>query len=142
MERKHYNTAGRQSLAAYLKKVAAQPPKSAEEIYTGLCTDCENAPGRSSVYRMLATLASEGEVQKFRAGDEQSGFVYQYVGSTRHCDTHFHLHCLACGNVLHLECKCGDEIAGHLLATHGFQIDRGRSVLYGLCAACAAREVR
>ena len=142
MEKMHYNTAGRISLAAYLKKVSAEPPKSAEEIYTGLCTECDSAPGRSSVYRMLAALTTEGEVQKFRAGDDQGGFVYQYVGSARHCDSHFHLHCLSCGDVLHLECKCGGEIAEHLLATHGFHIDQGRSVLYGLCAACAAREVR
>jgi Fur family ferric uptake transcriptional regulator len=42
--------------------------------------------------------------------------------------------------VLHLECKCSDEVAEHLLGTHGFTVDRGRSVLYGICAACGKRE--
>ena len=144
MERKHYNTAGRTRLAEHLKKIAAEPPKNADEIYEGLRADCLGAgvpaPGRSSVYRMLSTMTEEGEVGKFPAGNAESGYVYQYVGSTRRCHTHFHLHCLTCGGVTHLECACGDEIATHLQASHGFVIDRGRSVLYGTCAACAAKE--
>lgn len=144
MEKKHYNTPGRARLAEYLKKFATEPPKSADEIYMGLLGDCSAegvcAPGRSSVYRMLAVMTEEGEVTKFPAGKGENGFVYQYVGSAHRCGSHFHLHCLSCGNVMHLECACGDEIGGHLLATHGFSVDRGRSVLYGTCAACAKKE--
>lgn len=143
MNKKHYNTAGRASLAAYLKSTAAQPPQSAEEIYAGVCQLCsasaESAPGRSSVYRMLATLANEGEVKKFPTHAGENGYIYQYVGNQRHCDAHFHLHCLCCGQVLHLECDCSQSISDHLLSTHGFQVDRGRSILYGICAACAKR---
>ena len=144
MEKKHYNTAGRTRLAAYLKGSTALPPQTAEEIYTGLCatrTDVKDTlPGRSSVYRMLSALCETGEVQKFRAGDRENAYVYQYVGCDRHCDNHLHLHCLSCGSVLHLECKCSDELTEHLLATHGFCVDRGRSVLYGTCATCAGKE--
>lgn len=144
MEKKHYNTAGRTRLAEHLKKIADQPPKNADEIYIGLSAACAAedvaAPGRSSVYRMLATMTDDGEVAKFPAGNGEGGFVYQYVGNDHRCHTHFHLHCLHCGDVIHLECKCGDEIAGHLRSTHGFVIDRGRSVLYGTCASCAKKE--
>ncbi|MBQ8341439.1 MAG: transcriptional repressor [Clostridia bacterium] len=144
MEKKHYNTAGRTRLADHLKRIAAEPPKNADDIYAGLLTACaadgSAAPGRSSVYRMLATMTEEGEVAKFPAGKDENGYVYQYVGNARACSSHFHLHCLVCGNVTHLECACGTEIAGHLLATHGFDIDRGRSVLYGTCAACTKKE--
>jgi Fur family ferric uptake transcriptional regulator len=143
MEKKHYNTAGRTRLAAYLRQIAVEPPKSAEEIYSGLCLFCTangaDAPGRSSVYRMLSSLCDEGEVTKFPAGNGDSA-VYQHVGAHKDCDRHFHLHCLSCGDVLHLECKCSDEVAEHLLGTHGFTVDRGRSVLYGICAACGKRE--
>ncbi|MBQ8356677.1 MAG: transcriptional repressor [Clostridia bacterium] len=144
MEKKHYNTAGRTRLAAYLKDIRKQPPQGAEEIYMGLCRSCADegggAPGRSSVYRMLASLCEEGEVKKFPVGKDEAGFVYQYVGNEHHCDAHFHLHCLICGNVTHLECDCSKEIFDHLFAAHGFRADRGRSVLYGTCAACAARS--
>lgn len=146
MEKKHYQTAGRTRLADHLKYIAAEPPKNAEEIYAGLLSVCaadgSAAPGRSSVYRMLSAMTEEGEVAKFPAGNGEGGFVYQYVGKAHHCSAHFHLHCLACGGVTHLECGCGDEIADHLLSTHGFDIDRGRSVLYGLCAKCAAHRAK
>lgn len=143
MNKKHYNTAGRTRLTAYLKQTAQNPPQSAEEIYTGLCKlcadDAEGAPGRSSVYRMLATLSDEGEVKKFPVSTGEGGFVYQYVGTKRHCDAHFHLHCLSCGQVTHLECGCSQNIFDHLFSTHGFRVDQGRSILYGICDTCAKR---
>ena len=143
MNQKHYNTTGRKRRAAYLKQTKNEPPQSAEEIYTGLCKLCganaEDAPGRSSVYRMLAAMSDGGEVKKFPAGIGESGFVYQYVGNDRHCNAHFHLHCLACGQVTHLDCRCGDEMALAPLRSHGFTVDRGRSILYGICELCAKR---
>ena len=132
MEKKQYNTVGRLRLAEYLRESAAGAPQSAEEIYQGLLSRGD-APGRSSVYRMLGTLCERGEVKKFPA---DSGFVYQFVGA-RHCDGHFHLQCLDCGKVIHLECACGEQVAAQLQGSHGFVVDRGRSVLYGKCAACA-----
>ena len=144
MNKKHYNTAGRVNLTAYLKSTAKHPPQSAEEIYTGVCQFCsdsaEGAPGRSSVYRMLSTLADEGEIKKFPIQAGENGFVYQYVGNERHCDAHFHLHCLCCGQVIHLECDCSQSIFDHLFSTHGFRVDQGRSILYGTCDACAKRR--
>jgi len=146
MEKKHYNTAGRSRLVDYLKRVAKEPPKNAEEIYTEINAACRadgsDTPGRSSVYRMLSALCEAGEVKKFPAGNGENCAVYQYVGNHRHCDSHFHLHCLVCGDVTHLECQCSDEVANHLLASHGFQVDRGRSVLYGLCAACSGKGAK
>ena len=143
MNKKHYNTAGRTRLSAYLKQTATGAAQSAEEIYTGLCKLCganaEDAPGRSSVYRMLAALCDGGEVKKFPAGAGEGGFVYQYVGMQRHCDAHFHLHCTSCGQVTHLECACSQNIFDHLFSTHGFRVDRGRSILYGICELCAKR---
>ena len=112
MEHKHYNTAGKTVLLHYLRHHTTESPQSTEEIYNGLCTTGK-APGRSSVYRLLSTLAAEGEVKRHRAPAPAAGYLYQYVGAHR-CDTHFHLHCLQCGGVTHLECGCGTEIAAHL----------------------------
>lgn len=141
MEKKQYQTAGRACLVAYLQQNAEKAPQSADEIYAGLCASdtADKKPGRSSVYRMLASLAEQGEVKKFAAGDKRGVSVYQYVGE-RHCNAHFHLHCLSCGQVMHLDCKCGDEVALSLLRSHGFTVNRGRSVLYGICVACAEKE--
>ena len=146
MEKKHYQTVGRTRLADHLKKIAKEPPKSADEIYMGLSAACTaegvTAPGRSSVYRMLSAMSEEGEVARFPAGSGEGSSVYQYVGTAHRCDAHLHLHCLSCGSVTHLECGCGDQVAKHLMASHGFCIDRGRSVLYGTCAACSAQAAQ
>ena len=137
-EQKQYKTVGKTRLAAYLAAHTAENPQTAEEIYEGMLR-AGNAPGRSSVYRQLAAMAQSGEVKRHRAPAPAASDLYQYVG-THHCNEHFHLHCLRCGGVAHLECECGAEIAAHLFAEHGFVADRGRTVIYGLCADCARKE--
>ncbi len=136
MERKHYNTAGRGKLLAFLREHAADTPKSAEEIFAGLAARGD-APGYSSVYRLLSKLVEEGQVRRLRAPAPAKGYLFQFA-DTHACHAHFHLHCLTCGAVTHLECACGEEISAHLLREHGFSTDCGRTVFYGTCAACAA----
>ena len=132
-EKKQYRTAGRTALLSYLKAHAAEAPRSADEIYRGISA-LGNAPGRSSVYRMLGELSGNGTVRKSRAAGE--GYVYQLVGEASDCHGHLHLQCVRCGKVSHLKCECSAEITAHLLKTHGFLVDRGQSVLLGTCAAC------
>lgn len=141
MENKRYHTAGRAALVAYLTQHTQEKPQSAEEIYGGLSA-ATKTPGRSSVYRQLGELAETGEVRRFRTGPAGDGFVYQYVGSGQTCDAHFHLQCLRCGRVEHLHCSFTDTLREHLMAEHGFSVDSGHSVLYGVCALCAGKEAR
>ncbi len=137
MEKKLYKTKGRALLTAHLADTA-QTPRTAQEIYLSL-SKYKDAPGKSSVYRMLTELCDTGKVKRHRLPPPAQGYAYQYVGGAHHCDAHFHLHCLQCGGVWHLECDCGNEIASHLRASHGFCADRGRSVIYGLCASCSEK---
>ncbi|MBE6595893.1 MAG: transcriptional repressor [Ruminococcaceae bacterium] len=137
MEKKQYQTVGRAALIRYLKRVCEAPPQTADEIYAGLSVEGD-APGKSSVYRILSALAASGEVRRSRSDAEHGGFVYQYVGAAGGCDGHLHLQCLVCGRISHLKCHCSTEISIKLLQDHGFRVDHGRSVLYGTCAACAA----
>lgn len=134
MEKKQYQTAGRTALVEYLKRVAAAPPRTADEVYAGLAAE-GSAPGKSSVYRLLSGLAESGEVRRFRT--EDGGSVYQYVGEDGDCAGHLHLQCLSCGKISHLKCHCSREIRDRLAESHGFLLDNGRSVLYGTCAICA-----
>ena len=137
MEKKQYQTKGRALLEACLADMAGTP-RTAQEIYLSLKENTD-APGKSSVYRMLTELCEAGVVKRHRLPPPAQGYAYQYVGSAHHCEAHFHLHCLHCGNVWHLECECGSEIAACLQKTHGFRTDRGRSVFYGVCAACSEK---
>ena len=94
--------------------------------------------GKSSLYRQLSVLLEEGTVRKFR-DDKQSAYVYQYVACGA-CSHHFHLKCLSCGKLEHLDCAISDQLLAHISKDHHFCIDRGRSILYGLCAACHEEE--
>ncbi len=137
MEKKQYQTRGRVLLEAHLADMA-RTPRTAQEIYHSLKNN-QDAPGKSSVYRMLSELCEAGVVKRHRLPPPAQGHAYQYVGNAHHCDAHFHLHCLQCGSVWHLECGCSTEIAEHLQKAHGFCTDRGRSVLYGVCAECGKK---
>jgi Fur family ferric uptake transcriptional regulator len=135
MQKKNYRTAAREGLLAYLQKHKNAAPQTVEDICLGLAAEGGEA-GRSSVYRILADLADRGAVRRTRAGVNGGAFLYQLV-EDRGCAEHLHLQCLSCGAVAHLRCECSEEISAHLVASHGFSVDKGASVLYGTCAACA-----
>ncbi len=138
-----YQTQGRKKLLSFLLKY---PDKqfTVDELHSamtqagadGEASQASKASkgGRSSLYRQLSKLCDEGCVRKYRA-DHQASFTYQYVGGLDCCH-HFHLKCVACGEVTHLECAVSDELLTHIAEHHRFRIDSGRSMLYGLCAAC------
>lgn len=90
--------------------------------------------GRTTVYRTLEKLITDGKVRKYVAENESACF--QYLNDMGHCHEHFHLKCITCGELLHLDCEKISELAGHISAEHGFALDRGRTVLYGVCAVC------
>ncbi len=142
MEEKHYKTAGRTALIEYMKTTAEKAPQDAAEIFLALPADAEGKkPGRSSVYRLLSELAEEGVVRQYRKEPQSEGFVYQYAGE-EHCEEHFHLQCVSCGKIEHLHCECGEELRTHLIESHGFVVDSGKTVLYGLCSVCAGRGAK
>ena len=129
----HYNTKGKRTVAALFEK---NPDRqlSAEEIFVMLGSD---APGQSSVYRILSSLCDDGSVRRERRSGGE-GYIYQYAENLG-CDKHFHLKCLVCGKVVHLHCAAMDELSHHIEDEHGFSVDSGKSVLYGVCAECGGR---
>ena len=106
---------------------------TAEEICAILKAE-GTAVGTATVYRNLEKLVSEGKIRRYRL-DEGESACYQYIGDGT-CHEHFHLKCMQCGDVIHLECDYLDELNSHLLDHHGFNLDRTKIVLYGLCAKC------
>ena len=132
-----YKTAGRQRLLAYL---SSHPDRhvTVDGLAAELAASAEPSDkpiGKSTLYRQLAELCAEGIVRKYRA-DTQSAFVYQYLG-TGDCGHHFHLKCVVCGSVTHLDCPLGEELMAHIHSDHRFRVDGGRSILYGCCDGCA-----
>ena len=90
--------------------------------------------GRTTVYRTLEKLITDGKVRKYTAENESACF--QYLIDSAHCHEHFHLKCTVCGCLLHLDCEKIAELKNHISCEHGFSLNTGRTVLYGTCAKC------
>ncbi|MBE6589255.1 MAG: transcriptional repressor [Ruminococcaceae bacterium] len=133
--KKAYRTAGKETLLHFFEENHDRQ-FTAEEIYLAVSKDV--SVGRSSVYRNLSLLCESDTVKKFHS-DERGGCVYQYVGESCDCREHFHEKCTRCGRVMHLDCHATAEFVSHLLSEHGFSVDCGQSILYGICADCRGK---
>lgn len=132
MKKKTYNTDGRKRLTAFF---AQNPDRQFTADELCLALNEGHLQKRSSIYRYLGELCSADTVRKFR-NEERHCSVYQYVGDQCDCRSHFHAKCLLCGSICHLECDDSIAFAAHLQNEHGFAVDCGQSLLYGVCAAC------
>ena len=93
-----------------------------------------NAPGKSTVYRLITKLVSEGKVRRFVKGHSRS-FVYQIIDGEG-CHSHLHMKCTDCGKLLHLDEKLSEELVGKVLSSSSFSVNEGDTVLFGQCASC------
>jgi Fur family ferric uptake transcriptional regulator len=99
--------------------------------------DTEEVIGQTTIYRHLEKLAAQGEIRKYILHQDKSA-CYQYIDNGTNCRGHFHLKCEICGSLIHMDCDFLDEIEGHLLSKHNFQIDMLKTVFYGACKKCLA----
>lgn len=90
---------------------------------------------RATLYRYLDVLVSTGDVKKYILSESDKA-CYQYVDSGESCKEHFHLMCIDCGTLQHLECDRINSIINHVESHHHFKVDPGRVVFYGLCEEC------
>ena len=130
-----YNTKQQEAILNCLKSTKGEH-KTAEDIYL-LLKNQGLSVGKTTVYRHLDKLTNEGVVRRFTVGDN-SGACYQIADS--HCAEHHHLKCSKCGRLIHMECNFLDDLAGHLEKEHGFILDKGKTVLYGVCSQCAKED--
>ena len=93
--------------------------------------------GKATLYRRLERLVDEGVVRRFVADDARVS-CYQFAGG-EDCKNHYHLKCLNCGELLHVECGYLDEMSEHVLAHHGFKVDAHKITLCGVCEKCAVK---
>ncbi len=127
-----YKTPGRERLLEFLR-THPDHPYTADELSVALAGKA--APtGKSSLYRHLSELCTDGVLRKDR-DESRAAFVYRYIAD-RDCSHHFHLKCTICGRLFHLECTVSDQLLSHILSDHHFQVDSGRSILYGICEGC------
>lgn len=97
--------------------------------------------GKATIYRYLDRLVSEGMVRKYFVDEGKSpSYQYQYVDRFETCSHHYHLKCLDCGRLIHLDCKYLGEMDSHIKEQHDFHVDHIKTVLYGQCGTCAEQK--
>lgn len=131
---KKYKTAQGERLLDFFRE---NPDKSytVDEISDALC---DEGVGKSTVYRRIAGLLESGEIRRFEAPDKR-GFTYQFAGLRDTCEEHFHLRCVSCDKLIHVECSELDELRVHISREHGFLIG-GSAIINGICNECAAKS--
>lgn len=133
---KSYRTKHRITLENYLSR-HAERDFSVAELYQGLKEEGEEI-GLATVYRQVANLLKEGYLHNLQSQGEEERF--HYLHNPKECADHYHLKCNSCGKLFHLHCKEVDELASHMKAHHGFQVDWKESLLYGDCKECIKKE--
>ena len=92
--------------------------------------------GEATVFRAIAGLTESGLLNKYVSGSARSdSATYQYNPCGDRAD-HIHLKCERCGELIHMDCTFMATILAHFLDEHGFAVDCGKTVIYGLCENC------
>jgi Fur family ferric uptake transcriptional regulator len=124
-----YVTKQRKILTDYLSR---HPDES---ISAGQIADAlSDQISKSAVYRNLSDMESEGKVRRVVGGGSRE-VVYQYVDG-HGCEGCLHLSCTKCGKTVHMQKQIADRLVDSVAENNDFSIDKGETVIYGVCAAC------
>lgn len=91
--------------------------------------------GLATVYRALADLATEGEADSLQSDQGES--LYRACTPGQH---HHHLICRNCGLTVEIEADEVEAWAHRVAAEHGFTQASHVVDVFGLCAACTAKD--
>ena len=126
-----YLTKQRKLLIEYLSRHTDES-LSAGEIAEALADQIS----KSAVYRNLADMEAEGRLRRVASGGSREA-VYQYIDEHA-CRSALHLSCKKCGKTMHMEKEIADALVQSVAASDNFSIDKGDTVIYGVCADCKA----
>ncbi|WP_407386109.1 Fur family transcriptional regulator [Ruminococcus sp.] len=124
-----YLTKQRKLLTEYLMR------HTDENLSAGqIARELSDTISKSAVYRNLSDMEAEGSLHRVASGGSREA-VYRY--SDRHtCSGCLHLSCQKCGKTVHMKKQLADRLTESLSENENFMIDKGETVIYGVCAAC------
>ncbi len=126
----HYSTRARRQIIEFLNTTPDRG-YTAEELAQALRQEYgDQAPGKSSVYRLLGKMAEEELLHRY---EEEGAKRSTYRIAGRHCHEHLHLKCLDCGRLMHMEEEQSAVLLQEILKKSGFAVDEYRSILVGRC---------
>lgn len=129
---KGYQTESKRALMAFLEQNRSRP-MTVEQI--ALEISGTDAPGKSTVYRLMHQLVQDGTVRRFVRGNSRQ-FLYQYI--QKECHGHLHCRCVTCGKLVHLDEETSQNM-GRLLSQSGFALDSRQTTLLGVCKVCGGQ---
>ncbi len=127
-DRVSYNTKQRDEIVEFFSKHRGDCYTAKDLIHSG-----EISVGEATVYRTLSKLANQGVLKRY-TGDG-AGASYQ-LNESEKCDSHFHLKCEKCGQLIHMDCTFMADMKKHIEKSHDFTVNIGKTVIYGLCGKC------
>ena len=133
MQIKGYNTKQKNVIIEMLKQNKDRHLTVDEMLK--LLEEMSSPVGKATLYRFLDVLVSTGDLRKYITIDGDKA-CYQYVDEEKGCHEHYHLKCIECGKLMHVDCTYIDEIQTHITEHHNFHVDKSRIVLYGTCSDC------
>lgn len=130
-----YKTHQKELLLAFLY-ANRETSFTVDEIAARLQETFDDAPGKSTVYRLMGKLFEEGSVKRFEKGNSRT-FLYQFAGEEA-CHHHLHMKCLNCGKLLHMDSAQSERLLKEIYGDSDFVVDQEETTLFGRCAACRA----
>ncbi len=132
-----YKTHQKEMLLDFLKN---HPEKqfSVEELSEEMEKLFNDAPGKSTVYRLIGQLVDKGTVKRFVKGNSRQ-FLYQIAGSEE-CHHHLHMKCTGCGKLLHMKHSLSEQVLSEILGESDFTVNTDSTTLFGHCRDCKLKE--
>jgi Fur family ferric uptake transcriptional regulator len=120
-------TRQRAAIAALLDGAAVFT--TAQDLHARLRSSGEGI-GLATVYRTLATMVADGELDCLRTGDGETAY--------RHCSTghHHHLVCRVCGRTVEVSGLAVESWAERVSSEHGFRDVAHTLEIVGRCPRC------
>ena len=126
-KRESYHTKQKDVLLRYIKDKKNE--FTIKDLYEGL----NKKIGLTTIYRYIDELAECGRVSKYIGQDNIT--YYQYLEEC-HEENHFYLKCDVCGNLIHVDCDCINELSNHIVSIHHFKIVKEPIIIHGVCCNC------
>ena len=122
-----YNTKQKDLILSVIKKEKHE--FTIKDIYSKL-----DGIGLTTIYRLVDKLVENKVLNKSISKDNIT--YYQYLEKCD-CENHFYLKCDNCGDMIHIDCDCIEDLKNHIHKEHKFNLSNEHIIINGLCKKCS-----
>lgn len=126
-----YNTKQKNIILDVIKK--HEHEFTVKDIYNEL----KGVVGLTTIYRLFDKLIDENILNKFISRDNVT--YYQYLKECNE-ENHFYLKCDKCGDLVHIDCDCIEDLSNHIFKEHKFKPNKDHIIINGECEKCIKKE--